>query len=177
MSELSLPVLCEHCDEVVPATHVVRVNYWAGEFILLGCLPMAMEYLRRPLPGYQIHVWALGLPVSLAMESEGPHMTAIPQAETPAVPRWAQFNDWVRPWYPEGSVGHVNADCDWISEGLPLVEGSGWLNLRAQSQGGFTSCEECVGRYDPSMAKELFGEPDEPKPKKHRKRKKETSTS
>ncbi|MFI6317356.1 hypothetical protein ACIBG8_07545 [Nonomuraea sp. NPDC050556] len=105
-------------------------------------------------------------------------MTAQPQAETLAGSSWAQFNDWVRPWYPEGSIGHVHADCHWIAEGLSLVEGSGWLNLRAASSpGGFSSCEECVRRYDPSMAEELFGEPDELKPMKPRKRKKETSTS
>ncbi|MFI6813202.1 hypothetical protein ACIBG7_12360 [Nonomuraea sp. NPDC050328] len=104
-------------------------------------------------------------------------MRANLQAETPA-PHWAQFNDWVRPWYPEGSFGHIYADCDWIAEGVRLNEGSGWLNLRAESSKGFTSCEECVRRYDPSMAAELFGEqPDEPKAKKPRKRKKETSTS
>ncbi|MFI6317357.1 hypothetical protein ACIBG8_07550 [Nonomuraea sp. NPDC050556] len=73
MSELSRPVLCEHCEDAVPVTHVVRMNYWVGEYILLGCLSMAMEYLRRPLPGHQVHVWALGLPVALAIESEELH--------------------------------------------------------------------------------------------------------
>ncbi|GAA0918865.1 hypothetical protein [Nonomuraea longicatena] len=72
MSEASLPVLCEHCDEAVPVTHVVRTDYSVGEYIMLGCLSMAMEYLRRPLPGHQVHVWALGLPVALAVESDGP---------------------------------------------------------------------------------------------------------
>ncbi|MBB5081301.1 hypothetical protein [Nonomuraea endophytica] len=72
MSEASLPILCEHCDEAIPVTHVVRVDYRVGEHIMLGCLSMAMEYLRRPLPGQQVYVWALDLPVALAVESDGP---------------------------------------------------------------------------------------------------------
>lgn len=37
--------------------------------------------------------------------------------------------DWIRPWYPAGSVGHLYADCEGLLKTEPEPsEGTGWLD-------------------------------------------------
>lgn len=48
--------------------------------------------------------------------------------------------DWVRPWFPAGLVGHLDADCPellrWVSE---PAEGPGWLDPHSGEV-----CRTCV---------------------------------
>ncbi|MFI7449572.1 hypothetical protein ACIBQX_18895 [Nonomuraea sp. NPDC049714] len=37
--------------------------------------------------------------------------------------------DWIRPWYPGGTVGHTRANCPDLLHVVPApIEGTGWLN-------------------------------------------------
>jgi hypothetical protein len=69
--------------------------------------------------------------------------------------------DWIRPWYPGGTVGHIYRECPhllkWVSE---PTEGAGWLDPRADVKASYqasSTCPDCLTRHDPKLAAELLG--------------------
>ncbi|MET8864645.1 hypothetical protein ABZW11_17045 [Nonomuraea sp. NPDC004580] len=55
------------------------------------------------------------------------------------------INDWIRPWYPAGLVGHADINCPRLRDQIPNpVEGPGWLDPYAEPRQGTRVCLECV---------------------------------
>jgi hypothetical protein len=65
----------------------------------------------------------------------------------------SRIADWIRPWYPAGLVGHVDAECPRLLKHVPEpVEGSGWLDPYAEPVQGARVCPECVPGWNAECA-------------------------
>ncbi|MGW4798244.1 hypothetical protein ACWEPC_38080 [Nonomuraea sp. NPDC004297] len=63
------------------------------------------------------------------------------------------INNWIRPWYPAGPVGHTDIDCPRLREQITNpVEGPGWLDPYAASVQGTRVCTDCVPGWEAECA-------------------------
>lgn len=56
--------------------------------------------------------------------------------------------DMIRPWYPAGHVGHIDADCEELLRWEPEPrEGSGWLDPQ-NADPYHPVCADCLHRHN-----------------------------
>lgn len=80
----------------------------------------------------------------------------------------ANIADWIRPWYPAGTVGHVDPECPELLKHVTTpTEGPGWLDPHAKPVQGATTCTECVPGWDAECAicdASMSDDPDDERP-------------